>query len=304
MQRLWQPRSRAVPARAIESIGVGNFVSFPSNGAGNSLEVAAERTCPLWEGRSAKLLTALRGLRSTDTQGSAGMAIRAILVAALVALAVTLAACDEGLSEEDVEKRASEIAATITASSIGEDEGSRLEAVKDKGVLVCASNNSLAGFGYLDNDGNPVGFDIDLCRAVAVAVLGNSNAVEHRPTMSAERDPVMQSGEVDIIPGRDLGQLCADHVLRRARLHGLREPWRVQRLGVAGCKGLCSEGYNHRAKPTGLLEAEQPELGCNYLRGQHWNHHRVSGWAVQRLHHRPFRVGREPLRVLETWRTM
>ncbi len=154
----------------------------------------------LWEGGSARLLTALRGLRPTDALGPAGVAVRVILVAHPVALAVTLAACGEGLNEEDVEKRASEIAATITASTIAEDEGSRLEAVRARGVLVCASNDSLAGFGYLDDDGDAVGFDIDLCRAVAVAVLGDSDAIELRPTMSAERGPVMRSGEVDIMP--------------------------------------------------------------------------------------------------------
>lgn len=79
------------------------------------------------------------------------------------------------------------------------DGGSRVQAIRDSGQIVCASNRSLAGFGFLDESGNTVGFDIDLCRAVAVAVLGNADAVEYRATTAAERGPAMQSGEVDIM---------------------------------------------------------------------------------------------------------
>ena len=74
-----------------------------------------------------------------------------------------------------------------------------MESVKERGTLICASNNSLAGFGFIDASGNTVGFDIDLCRAVAAAVLGNPDMVEFRPTTAAERGPQMQSGEVDMM---------------------------------------------------------------------------------------------------------
>ena len=75
----------------------------------------------------------------------------------------------------------------------------RLDKVRERGYLICASNNALPGFGALDSNGNNVGFDIDLCRAVAVAVLGDPDAVEFRQTTAAERGPTMQSGEVDIM---------------------------------------------------------------------------------------------------------
>lgn len=78
-------------------------------------------------------------------------------------------------------------------------EGGRLAAVQARGNLICAANNSLAGFGFIDDAGNAQGFDIDLCRAVAAAVLGDADAVEYRPTTAAERGPTMQSGEVDLM---------------------------------------------------------------------------------------------------------
>ena len=75
----------------------------------------------------------------------------------------------------------------------------RLETILERGRLICAVNSEFPGFGYLDDQGNAMGFDVDLCRAVAAAVFGDANAVEFRPTAAAERGPTMQSGEVDMM---------------------------------------------------------------------------------------------------------
>ena len=77
--------------------------------------------------------------------------------------------------------------------------GDRLQVVKDRGKLICASRNDVPGYGSLDASGNNVGFDIDLCRAVATAVLGDSNAIEIRFITASERGPTIQSGEVDLL---------------------------------------------------------------------------------------------------------
>ena len=78
-------------------------------------------------------------------------------------------------------------------------QGNRLQAVRDRGTLICAGRNDVPGFGYLDSSGNNVGFDIDLCRAVAAAVLGNPNAIEIRLITAFQRGPTIQSGEVDML---------------------------------------------------------------------------------------------------------
>ena len=85
-------------------------------------------------------------------------------------------------------------------TSLDDDIGeSRLALVEDRGKVVCATLDDTPGFGFLDENGNHLGFDIDLCRAVAAAVLGNANAVELRTIDAAERGPVMQAGEVDLL---------------------------------------------------------------------------------------------------------
>ena len=88
----------------------------------------------------------------------------------------------------------------LAACGGGEEETtSRLDTVQERGKLICASRNDVPGYGSLDAAGNNVGFDIDLCRAVATAVLGDPKAIEIRLITAAERGPTIQSGEVDLL---------------------------------------------------------------------------------------------------------
>ena len=103
--------------------------------------------------------------------------------------------------EAEVKKMTEEMAAMPdpSGSMMMEETGSRLQTVQDRGKLVCASRNDVPGYGFLDDTGNNVGFDIDLCRAVAAAVLGDADAFEIRLISAAERGPTIQSGEVDLL---------------------------------------------------------------------------------------------------------
>ena len=93
------------------------------------------------------------------------------------------------------------LAACATEEAVEEpaQESSRLERVRERGMLVCATGSDTPGFGFVDEGGNNVGFDLDLCRAVAAAVLGDPAAVEFRIVDPAERGPVLQAGEVDML---------------------------------------------------------------------------------------------------------
>jgi len=77
--------------------------------------------------------------------------------------------------------------------------GTILARVKERGKLVCGGRTDLLGFGYLDDNGNNIGFDIELCHAVAAAVLGDASAVEIVPLTAADRGPALQTGEVDLL---------------------------------------------------------------------------------------------------------
>jgi general L-amino acid transport system substrate-binding protein len=98
-------------------------------------------------------------------------------------------------------------AATPTAEDVVVEEpmpapsgsGEIVSRVIERGKLVCGGRTDLLGFGYLDESGRNIGFDIDLCRAVAAAVLGDAEAVEIFAITAADRGPVLQTAEVDML---------------------------------------------------------------------------------------------------------
>ena len=77
--------------------------------------------------------------------------------------------------------------------------GGVIETIKSRGKVVCGGRTDLAGFGMLDDAGNNMDFDIDLCRAVAAAVLGDPQAIEVVPLTAADRGPALQTAEVDLL---------------------------------------------------------------------------------------------------------
>ena len=125
-----------------------------------------------------------------------GRLVRGLAAGLALAFVMLLAAACATTAEPAVEETAADTeAAAVAAPAVS----SRLATVRERGRLICASLNDTPGFGYVDEAGNNVGFDIDLCRAVAAAVLGDPDAVEIRLITAAERGPVMQSGEVDLL---------------------------------------------------------------------------------------------------------
>ena len=78
-------------------------------------------------------------------------------------------------------------------------ESARLQAVKDSGAVRCGVNSGVPGFGFLNDQGEFVGFDSDFCRALAVAIFNDATAVEFRPLTAAERFTALQTNEVDIL---------------------------------------------------------------------------------------------------------
>ncbi|MEX1058245.1 MAG: transporter substrate-binding domain-containing protein, partial [Natronospirillum sp.] len=75
-----------------------------------------------------------------------------------------------------------------------------LETVKERGRLICGSSQGTVGFGAPDSDGYWQGLDVETCRAVAVAVLGDKDAVDFVPLSGQQRIPALQTGEIDILP--------------------------------------------------------------------------------------------------------
>ncbi|MBL8659178.1 MAG: amino acid ABC transporter substrate-binding protein [Rhodospirillales bacterium] len=88
--------------------------------------------------------------------------------------------------------------------------GPTLDAVKSRGEVVCGVNTSLYGFSTPDEKGRWTGLDVDVCRAVAAAVLGNAEKARYVPLSAQQRFTALQSGEIDLLPRNTTWTLTRD----------------------------------------------------------------------------------------------
>lgn len=91
------------------------------------------------------------------------------------------------------------LATTVMGLSLPAHAGKTIDAIKQRGQLVCGVNTGLAGFGAADSQGKWSGLDVDVCRAVAAAFLGDAEKVKYVPLTAPQRFTALQSGEIDIL---------------------------------------------------------------------------------------------------------
>lgn len=78
-------------------------------------------------------------------------------------------------------------------------DGPTVAKIKERGEVICGVHQGRYGFAIADSKGKWKGLDVDFCRAVAAAVLGDSEKVKYMPTSSVQRFPALQSGEIDML---------------------------------------------------------------------------------------------------------
>ena len=89
--------------------------------------------------------------------------------------------------------------AMASTAFAGGHGGATLEAVKAKGFVQCGVSQGLPGFSNPDDNGNWTGLDVEFCRAVAVAIFNDKDAVKFTPLSAKERFTALSSGEIDIL---------------------------------------------------------------------------------------------------------
>ena len=90
-------------------------------------------------------------------------------------------------------------AATAALLAAGTAQAATLADVKERGELNCVVTTGLVGFAAPDANGQWAGFDVDFCRAVAAAVLGDGSKVKFVPSTGKTRFTLLNSGEGDIL---------------------------------------------------------------------------------------------------------
>jgi len=77
--------------------------------------------------------------------------------------------------------------------------GPTLDKVKQRGYVTCGVSTGLAGFSIADQQGRYTGLDVDTCRAIAAAVLGDASKTRFVPGTAQQRFTQLQSGETDVL---------------------------------------------------------------------------------------------------------
>lgn len=91
------------------------------------------------------------------------------------------------------------IASAIALPFFTAHAGADLNAVKARGVLRCGVSGEVPGFSEIDASGRWQGMDVDFCRALAAAVLGDAEKVKFVPLKASKRFPALQSKTIDLL---------------------------------------------------------------------------------------------------------
>lgn len=101
-------------------------------------------------------------------------------------------------------------AAALAAGTSAASAGPVLDAIKQRGQLICGVNTGLGGFSLPDSQGKWSGLDVDYCKAVAAAIFGDAEKVKWVPTTAQQRFTALQTGEVDILSRNTTWTLTRD----------------------------------------------------------------------------------------------
>ena len=74
-----------------------------------------------------------------------------------------------------------------------------VDGVRRKDFVQCGVTTGVAGFSTPDAQGEWRGLDVDVCRAIAAAVLGDATKVRFTPLTAAQRFTALQTGEIDVL---------------------------------------------------------------------------------------------------------
>lgn len=92
------------------------------------------------------------------------------------------------------------VAATLVlASTAVGASAATLDAVKQRGRLICGVSQGISGFSAPDANGKWTGFDVDFCRAVAAAIFADADRVDYVPVSTADRFDALAAGKVDLL---------------------------------------------------------------------------------------------------------
>ncbi|MGY1822824.1 glutamate ABC transporter substrate-binding protein [Geodermatophilus sp. SYSU D00079] len=116
--------------------------------------------------------------------------------AAVAAAGVVLTGCssEAGTQAEDAADSGTEVAEDVSFEA-----GTTMAELNEAGSITIGTKYDQPGFGLLNPDGVPEGFDVEIAKIVAAELGIAAEDIEWTETVSANREPFIQNGQVDMV---------------------------------------------------------------------------------------------------------
>jgi general L-amino acid transport system substrate-binding protein len=99
---------------------------------------------------------------------------------------------------------------TFIFTTLNANANQTRENVIKRGSLNCGVSQGVPGFSNADASGKWTGLDVDFCRALAAAVLGDPNKVKYTPLSAKDRFEVLKAGDIDVLARNTTWTLARD----------------------------------------------------------------------------------------------
>jgi general L-amino acid transport system substrate-binding protein len=145
------------------------------------------------------MMNVSQSLRCQPRNLSAAQPLQRLLLINSIALFAVLTSCAAASPPNQTANSPTASSPTASASPVPVEPTGILAQVLDRGQLICGVSGKAPGFSFVNAQGEYSGFNVDICRAVAVAVFNDPSQVEFRQLSAAQRFTSLQTGSIDII---------------------------------------------------------------------------------------------------------
>jgi glutamate transport system substrate-binding protein len=116
--------------------------------------------------------------------------------ATLAAFGLVLSGCasEAGQQAEDAAENTAEVQEDVQF-----DAGTTMAELNEAGKVTVGTKFDQPGFGLLNPSGDPEGFDVEIAKIIAAELGIEADSIEFVETVSANREPFIQNGQVDFV---------------------------------------------------------------------------------------------------------
>jgi len=177
-------------------------------------------------------------------------------------------------------------AVLLLVATVTHAQSAALDRIKSRGYVTCGASQGVPGLSRPDEKGYYRGFDADICRSFAAAILGDREKARYVPLNAGQRFLALQTGEIDILPRTSTITYSRDMAVRFVQIYQydgdavlVRKKDNIKTAKDLNNKTVCLQGGGSLTE-NAILETE-PRRAHLLPRGPHGR--------AQRCGHRTWR---------------